>query len=144
MNWGWKITIVYTTFAIGILTMVFMARSQKVDLVAPDYYAQELAFSQRIQARQNTETLNSRITIVANGKQLHIQLPAECSAITKGSVELYCPSNAAFDRNLELKPDANQSCQFDLSETIAGHYIVRLNFEMNGKSYYSEQAIEIG
>ena len=63
MNWGWKITLVYSLFVVGILTLVFKARSEKVDLVATDYYAQELAFGKRIEAQRNAGELSERPVI---------------------------------------------------------------------------------
>jgi len=41
MNWGLKITLLYVGFVAMILTLVFKASGEKVDLVTKDYYAQE-------------------------------------------------------------------------------------------------------
>lgn len=143
MNWGWKIAIVYTGFAVGILAMVFTARSKPVDLVAPDYYAQELAFGERIQAKNNIADLTEPIVVSISNKQLLINLPPECSAAMQGRVELYCPSNAALDRQSELILNSNQDFMLDLSASPIGHYIVRIAFKIGDKEFYLEQAIAV-
>jgi hypothetical protein len=58
MNWGLRIVLVYIGFVAMILTLVFKARSEKIELVAPDYYEQEIVYQNRIEALQNMRSLS--------------------------------------------------------------------------------------
>jgi hypothetical protein len=140
MNWGWKITTVYVTFVIGILTLVFKARSERVDLVSTDYYAQELAYSQRLEAQRNAATLSALPSAVLNDDGLDILLPLECSAATEIKLHVYCPSNAAHDRIYTLEPKHQQ--QLSTSDWMIGIYIIKWSFRIGDKNYYYEQAID--
>jgi hypothetical protein len=140
MSWGWKITTVYVTFVIGILTLVFKARSERVDLVSTDYYAQELAYSQRLEAQRNTATLSAVPYAVLNDDGVDIMLPSECFAATELKLHVYCPSNAANDRIYTLEPKPRQ--QLSTSEWMNGIYIMKWSFRIGDKNYYYEQAID--
>jgi hypothetical protein len=140
MNWGWKITAVYVTFVIGILTLVFKARSERVDLVSTDYYAQELAYSQRLEAQRNAATLSALPSAVLNDDGLDVLMPLECSAATELKLHVYCPSNAAHDRIYTLEPKHQQ--QLSTSDWMIGIYIIKWSFRIGDKNYYYEQAID--
>jgi hypothetical protein len=140
MNWGWKITAVYVTFVIGILTLVFKARSERVDLVSTDYYAQELAYSQRLEAQRNAATLSAVPSAVLNDDGVDILLPSECFTATELKLHVYCPSNAAHDRIYTLEPKPRQ--QLSTSEWMNGTYIMKWSFRIGDKNYYYEQAID--
>ena len=72
MNWGWKIAIGYSIFVAGILSLVVVAYRQTNDLVSADYYAQEIQFQQRIDARGNSLSLQTPFAFewVEDGRSL--------------------------------------------------------------------------
>lgn len=140
MNWGWKLTLVYSLFVVGILTLVFKARSEKVDLVATDYYAQELAYSRRIEAQRNASAMSERPVIRQDSNHLVVELPASCEHLTNGNVHLYCPSNASLDQHLPLTNNTTQV--FELNELPTSIYLIKLSFELDSKPYFIEQALE--
>jgi len=61
MNWGIKITILYIGFVILISSLVFISATNKSELVAKDYYAQELKYQDRIDALNNEKHLQISI-----------------------------------------------------------------------------------
>ncbi len=61
MNWGWKITILYIFFAAGILTLVFLSISQKIDLVDKNYYEKELVHQSRLDQQANYASLEKNV-----------------------------------------------------------------------------------
>ncbi len=143
MNWGWKLTIVYLAFAGGILTLVFKAKGEKVDLVARDYYVQELAFGQRIEASRNAAALSAPVAISVTAEKLTVSLPEECnSQQLAGTVTLYCPSDAASDAMFDMV--AGQRDQvFEVSGKKKGIYIVRVSWKMSEKSFYVEKSVTL-
>jgi hypothetical protein len=140
MNWGWKLTLVYSLFVAGILTLVFKARSEKVDLVATDYYAQELAYSQRLEAQRNASLLQVKPKAFQQEDNLIVEIPVACESLTNGNIHVYCPADAALDQKLLLTNDTLQS--FPVESLTPGIYLIKFSFQLNEKPYYIEQAIE--
>jgi hypothetical protein len=140
MNWGWKITLVYTVFVAGILTLVFKSRTTPVDLVSKDYYAQELAYSERLEAQRNSATLTALPKVNVSTTEITLLLPVESTQASDVKMQLYCPSNAANDRCYDLLPQPRQA--WSASDVNNGLYIAKISFRINDKSYYHEQAVE--
>ena len=46
-HWGWRIALIYTTFALATIGFMIFSFTQKVDLVSTQYYADELSMMQR-------------------------------------------------------------------------------------------------
>jgi nitrogen fixation protein FixH len=143
MNWGYKLAIVYLAFAAGILTLVFKAKGEKIDLVAKDYYNQELAFGQRIAASNNAAALSGGLSVNVLNDQVVVTMPADCSGQNfSGTVTLYCPSDASSDRTVSLISGAQN--QVILTENLKkGLYLVQLKWKMNEKEYYLEKSLTL-
>ena len=53
MNWGKGIFIFYSLFVVAILSVVYFAFTQEVNLVSEDYYQQEIAYESQIERIKN-------------------------------------------------------------------------------------------
>lgn len=141
MSWGYKILIVYLAFAAGIATMVIKSSSQKIDLVTPDYYAQELKHQQKIDAVKRTESLSSKVSHAINAGKLEIILPAEFeSKETTISVLLYCPA----DNDRDVKKvfiTGNRKVALELPPHIKGAYQLQLSWVSEGNEYFFEEKL---
>ncbi|MCB9190933.1 MAG: FixH family protein [Flavobacteriales bacterium] len=56
MGWGTRITLFYGSFVAFMLFMVVMAVQQDFDLVADNYYEQEIAYQDRIDQMNNANS----------------------------------------------------------------------------------------
>jgi hypothetical protein len=143
MNWGYKILLVYILFVIGIMWMVFTSSSQKVDLVAPDYYAKELKYQEIIDAAKRAGALSSPVTCNIVNQEIKIIFPKEFAGKKiSGEVNLYCPSNENKDI---LRP-------FDIRDTLLtipipsankGLHEVQIHWQSDEIKYYFEKKIFI-
>jgi len=144
INWGLKIAIVYTGFVVLITSMVMISSSHKVDLVAKDYYAQELNYQQKIDAmareKQLTETIDYRLT--ASGILLHTS-PAGISGSFKGEVLLFRPSDSSMDLKRKLSFDGKGEQLIPKTALHKGVYKMCLSWENNSVTYYKESIITI-
>ena len=70
MNWGNRILFLYLGFVALIITLVVVSFSQKVDLVAPDYYARELNFESEIVKMKNEAALVEKPKVSLSNDQL--------------------------------------------------------------------------
>ena len=56
MNWGYKIMFVYLLFVVGMLTLVYKCTQQNTELVADNYYDQEVKYQERYNKLQNASS----------------------------------------------------------------------------------------
>ncbi|MBL0070976.1 MAG: FixH family protein [Bacteroidetes bacterium] len=60
ISWGYRVMFLYIGFAGLIIYFVTRSINEKVDLVTPDYYAQELKFQDKIESINRNNELSSR------------------------------------------------------------------------------------
>ena len=135
MNWGVGIAIVYILFVLGMLTLVFKSRSQKIDLVTENYYQQELAYQEEIDAKQRVEDSGCMPVIQKKSNQYQIQIPGSKGNPIQGSLLAYCPSNKKEDRLISLKPTNDGQWLLDLESLSPSQYILKLHWSTGGEIY---------
>ena len=135
MNWGVGIAIVYILFVVGMLTLVFKSRSQKIDLVTENYYQQELAYQEEIDAKQRVEDSGCMPVIQKVSNQYQIQIPGSKGNPIQGSLLAYCPSNKKADRLISLKPTNDGQWLLDLESLSTSQYILKLHWSKGGEIY---------
>lgn len=143
MNWGYKILFVYLAFITGILFMVFRSTGEKTDLVAPDYYEQELKYQDKIDEVGRTASLSSPLLYnIANGS-LSISFPGDFKGKTlEGNIILYCPS----DKQKDLKQPfmvMDEPVSIALPGHYAGMFELQVSWKSDGNTYYYEKKIFI-
>jgi hypothetical protein len=144
MNWGWKLTLAYLGFATMIMTLVFKARSEKIDLVAPDYYAQEIAYQGRINAIKRTSALSDSVAHALTSEGIEVTFPADCKGrFESGEIRLYRPSDAGLDQSFPITSDFQGVFVIPSQSLKTGYYLVQSSWKMNGQEYYSEESILI-
>lgn len=142
MNWGWKLTIAMGIFMVGILAVVFYTMTLDVNLVADNYYQQELAYEEQITRLKNTESLEEKPSMEksADGKLLILTFPNKISP-EKGEIVLYRPSDFTKDRRFKLNLDEHNQQGFVSESLMTGLWRAKLTWEASDKSYYQEFVI---
>lgn len=143
MNWGKKILLVYVTFVLGILFMVYKSSSQKADLVTTDYYAKELKYQDKIDEMGRVSSLSAPVVFEVKDNELIIQFPKDFAGRQlTGEAVLYCPS----DENKDLKKDfsvMDQPLKIELPSTNKGLHELHLSWKQGNVTYYFEKKIFI-
>jgi hypothetical protein len=141
INWGYRITIVYLVFAVGIMVMVYLTTLQNRDLVSEDYYEQELDYQRVIDQSANTAALSTPVTISRKDNQLLIELPAEFTGRSaKGKWTLYYAANKEKDRSGNFNT-ASGKYALSIPENTMGQFMIKLDWEAGENHYYFEQNI---
>jgi hypothetical protein len=140
MNWGKWIVVSFILFAIFIGTLVVVCVREDINLVATDYYKQELDYQQQIDRNKNTQALVVKPDISIVNSSLLISYK-EFNRLKNGELKLFRPSNAAFDVTFELKPTADSVLTFDLQNRERGMYKAQLKWSMDDLEYYLEKII---
>lgn len=143
VNWGLKIVLLYSGFVALILTLVIASSKQNVDLVSDNYYEQELAYQDVIDASKNQSTLSSPLSIHADESALMIEFPKEhAQQNIKGSVHFYSPINQLWDKKIDI--DTKDGSLIVAREGLVNtRYKVKVNWKVNDKNYYQESEITL-
>jgi len=144
MNWGNKLILVFLVFGAMISYMVYRCMKTPVDLVAKEYYRDELAYQQIIDGTNRANALKSSATLQQEGDGITLQLPAEMQhhAVT-GNILFYCPSDLKKDRSLPLTVDAEGRQIIRGHDLQPGHYRVKIKWSSEGQHYFTEKPFVI-
>jgi hypothetical protein len=143
ISWGWRIMILYGGFVAMIIALIVACSHQKIDLVSKDYYKDEIAYQQVLDASKNQADLAGVLSVHANEHAIVIDFPHEFSGqVVKGSVNLYSAANQAWDREFDITAvNNNMSISREhLQKTI---YAIKVSYSVEGKSYYYETKINL-
>ena len=138
--WPFGIVIVLALFMGMTVWFVKTAFSQRVDLVAPDYYYRDKTFSERIQKENRLNaTGNADIARTENG--VLIQLPgAFAGQKIGGKLVFYSPLNPADDFQLPVSFTGPKQ-QIAAAMKPGQIWKVALDFESSGKTYFFERTV---
>ncbi|MGB1039511.1 MAG: FixH family protein [Flavobacteriales bacterium] len=142
MNWGWKITIFLTCFITFILSMVVYSFYTTNDLVAEDYYNQEIHYQQNIDAQKNALPFAKDVTVKGDSKEILVSFPENFDLeIEQGDISFYRPDNAKLDKSFDLKLTQNNTQSLKKTEIISGQYKVTIQFISGDKTYIIKKDI---
>lgn len=143
LNWGWRVTIVYSLFALGTLGMVAFTLTQDVELVRTDYYEYGLKHDEQMRASVNASSLATPLEIRfdADRSVVRIAFPPDHVADIKGTILLYRVSTMKQDRTIEIRPDASGVQEIDVRNDAKGKWTVMVDWTSHGVAYRSELPI---
>ena len=144
MNWGWKIAIFLTLFIGFILSMVIYSFTVTSDLVAKDYYNQEIQYQQNINAQTNALPISKKVLLKSNEENIVVTFPDDFNMnIEKGDITFYRPDDAKLDKSIELQLDVNNIQLIQKKLIAVGFYKVTIQFISEGKTYLINKKIRI-
>ncbi len=128
----------------GIIAVVWYAMTLDVNLVADDYYQQELAYEEQITRLKNVAGLAEKPTFTFSAdRQLIILSFPDTMAPERGVVTLYRPSDFTQDRKFKLNLDKDNQQGFGTASLKPGLWKAKVRWEEKGKSYFQEFVIVI-
>lgn len=143
MSWSIKIGLLYSGFVLLILSLVFGASSQDFHLVTENYYAEELAYQEKIDAARRAQSLESPLMTEVDMAEKAILLVFPATQVdVVGEVSFYKPDNAQEDRSIVLNPVAGRQT-LSLAGMRHGRWVLQVQWESGGKMYYQEKEIFI-
>lgn len=144
MSWGKKIALLYISFVTLIVSMVAMAMNQRVDLVASDYYEQEIKYQNKIHKIERTRALNSSLKWEIEDDKIKFIFPSEMTEKLKSaSVYFFRPSNAEMDQKIELNNDTTSIRIINTEKLSKGIYKIQIDWKALEEEYYNEGIIQI-
>ena len=145
----WPVTII-AFFSVAIcaaVSVVIFCTRQKVDLVAADYYDQEVRYQDQLDRINHASSLQApaKVEYSIATRRIKVSLPAEhLNPSLKGWIQLYRPAASRLDQKLALDVDVAGAQIIDAANLNAGLWHVRVSWKQNGTDYYFDQKLVIG
>ncbi len=143
--WPISITIFFGIAIVVFVSFAVWTGSHSVDLVADDYYAQEIAHQGRIDAESRAMTLPEKPQgeYDADKNEYRLTFPANLVAKTEsGTLTFYRPSDKDLDLEVPLALSDTPQV-FPTPDMKPGLWNVRLEWTMEDETYYQEEAIVV-
>lgn len=139
MNWGNKIVVAFICFAAFIGYMVVRAFQEDFDLVAEDYYAQEINYQQKLNKLSNAAKDELVIEIKQASNYIDLTFPERA----EGKIHFYHPSKKILDRIFDIELSDNRVQRIAKSELVQGNYQINIAWNTASKEYYQQSSIYI-
>ena len=140
-NWGIGITVFYISFMIVVVAVAIFASAQKIDLVSPDYYWQELGYQKHIEKMGRTNELSQQILFNYENGIVKIKFPGQFSYHQiSGKVHFFRPSDLKRDFMVNIQPSEQNVQLISTTKLIRGFWRVKIYWAAAGKSYFNEDS----
>lgn len=134
MGWGSRIVILYGSFVALMVGMVILAFQQDFDLVADDYYEQEIAYQERIDQITNARDDGQKVTISKVDGAVRLAFASEANDV---KVHFFRPSDDTKDIQVE-EATVESEINVPISQLSSGKYLIKVEWKANGKTYFQE------
>ncbi len=142
MDWGKSIVVAFVLFAAFITALVIICIRQDVNLVAKDYYNQELQYQKQIDRIDQTAALISKPSIAIENGMVRVDY-ADFQKVEGGVLELFRPSDPLQDKKFSMNA-SNTGVQFFSTEGMQkGMYKARMKWTMMGTEFFVEQQVTL-
>jgi hypothetical protein len=143
-NWGHGIFIFLTIFLLSMAFVVYKGFQQKNALVEEEYYPKGLEYQKQIDRIAHADSMAEKIRLVEQGENIVITYPASfMGKKIQGTLYFYRPSDDAGDYKEEMVCDGSLEQKVPSARLMAGKYIIKMNWEINGIEYYHEEPLSI-
>ncbi len=139
MNWGKGITIALVLFIGFIVCLGTILMRQNVDLVAEDYYQQEINYESQISAESNAKKLEDKPIFTQEDNYFIVTVPE--GDFTKITLDLKRPNNS--DKDLQFDIVGTKMFMIEKSKLDAGQYSLELRYEFEGKPCQQKTSVFI-
>ncbi|WP_297794547.1 FixH family protein [uncultured Eudoraea sp.] len=144
LNWGTGIVLAFIAFIAFIMYFVILAstdNSADHDLVTEDYYKEELAYQNEIDALANAKTYASQISYIRVDEGLEISFPKEMNYNEiEGKVSLYRPSNKHLDFDFPISL-SNKHLLIPDKRLLDGRWDIKIYWNYQDKDYLIKKSI---
>jgi hypothetical protein len=143
--WPAGIVAAFVVFIAATLGLIMLSASQRTELVAKDYYEQELRYQEQMdrQARARSLASPARVTYDAARHTIQVALPQTAAQRPVGQIHFYRPASARLDRRLPLNLNEAGKQTVDTRPFAAGLWRVRIRWSVDGQEYAHDQDVVI-
>jgi len=144
ISWGTGIVIAFAIFMGATISTAVYLMNQDVNLVADDYYDQEIKYQQQIDRVKRTNKLDEKNIIAFNGSAINITIPESLiSRDLTGEIYFYRPSDEKSDIKIPLYTDTLGVQVIPVTSLEKGLWAVKVNWLTGENEYFAEKRIFI-
>ncbi|WP_345259786.1 FixH family protein [Marivirga lumbricoides] len=137
MNWGNKIAVVFALFVALVITMVTISFNQDVNLVAENYYEEEIAYQSHMKKVANAMEWDTPIKVEQQGDVVYLYF--QNAGEVEGEITFFRPSDAKMD----FKVDLEEENYIPVEKLQSGVWQVDISWSKGEKAYHKEERIFI-
>lgn len=144
--WPWSIIGFFSVAVMAAVVWVVFCIRHGTDLVAADYYEQEVEYQTRLDSMEHARELADRASISYEPAEgfIRIQLPPEQAILhPDGVIHLYRPSQASLDQTLPLQVTTVGEQRLNTRSLAPGLWDVRVQWIANGEAFFVNQRIVV-
>lgn len=141
--WPYGIVLAFLIFCSFMIGFAVYSTKSKTELVAEDYYDQEIQYQQVIDGKNRMESLATTPALTIDAQQISVSLPEALHSADSGHVRFYRPSNENFDYRVELADFNAGQLALTADKFVTGPYQVVMQFYLAGALYFHEERITI-
>lgn len=143
-SWGTGLLVFILLFITGVIGFFIFSSRQVYHLVEEDYYEKEIRYQEQIDKMKNVRALSRQVSFLQGTDTLLIVFPDSIAPESiSGLLHIYRPSDSRLDRFIRLAPDNAGRHPIDIRSLATGRFILKIDWVMDGKSYYQEESIII-
>lgn len=141
--WPYGIVLTFLIFCGFMIGFAVYSTKSKTELVAEDYYDQEIQYQQVIDGKSRMATLSTAPVLQVDAEKIQVILPEGLHSADSGHVRFYRPSNEAFDYRAEWQEFQAGQLTLTADKFVPGPYQVVMQFYLAGALYFHEERITI-
>lgn len=130
-------------FATLLFAFVAWSTTQRVDLVAEDYYERELVHQQEIERQQRAQAPDRRPEWHLEGGMLVLEFPP-AGRPTDGEITLYRPANADLDQTFGIVVDPAGQQRIDVGRLALGGWWLEVRWTHGDEDYSLRERLHLG
>jgi len=142
LHWGYGLAVVSVLFAAVIVTMVSISMNREVDLVADDYYQQELRHEEQIDRQKRSADPDHALAVTVRTDTVTVRFPGihRGTGIT-GSIHFYRPSDKKKDFTVAIELDSGNVQHILTASMIKGFWRVKILWNDGKADCYKEDVL---
>lgn len=142
MNWGKGLALALGLFALGMgFTVYKVITMQGHDLVTEDYYAEEIAYQNKIDQTKRGLLLEDRTELVLDNGTLVLHLPDDLKGMpATAEIYMYCLTNADNDFSTTYTGEV-KNITLPAEKLSTGKWTAKVSLSCHNSRYYFEPEI---
>lgn len=144
--WPYSIGAFFVVAILAAVGWVAFCIGHGTDLVAADYYEQEVEYQNQLNRMERARELSSQASVayVVEEDAIRIQLPPDHAVSgARGVIHLYRPSQVDLDQTFRLQTDDGGEQRLEALQLKGGLWDIRVQWSVDGQEYFVSKRITI-
>lgn len=144
--WPFAIVATFVVFITGTVGLVILSAKDPNDLVAADYYEQEIQYQARLDQLERTAPFATNIAAVYDPAHERLTLsipPQHAAAGASGRIQLYRPNHSRADQSFPIAITPEGIQHLPATDLTSGLWKVRLHWTVADQEYFADRQVVV-